>query len=262
MVTRNRTSTWLALALAVTVPALAAGAQLGPPREPAGNRGRAMVPYKVGFDHMEAEAFEEATRAFQEAVDIDHEFELASYMLGRSYMAQRRYVEAISALTRARDLYQAQAGRHFTNRNEAQRYRRDRIIEIDEMIRQYQSRPATQQTAEILRQLTERRKVMEEDLTRGGNNLSIENTVPAWVSLSLGSAYFRSERLVDAEREYKAAIAADTKAGEAHNNLAVVYLMTGRPEDALKEIRAAEKAGFRVQERLKEDIKAAVRQKR
>lgn len=250
----------MALFFAPAAPAVAS-AQLSPPREVANARDRAMVPYRAGFEHMEAEAFEEATRSFQSAVDIDPQFELAFYMLGRSYMAQRRYGEAISALTRARALYQAEAGRQFTNRVEAQRYRRDRILEMDEMIRQYRSRPQTQQTAEILRQLTERRKVMEEDLTRGGNNLSIHNTVPAFVSLSLGSAHFRTENLADAEREYKAAIAADTKAGEAHNNLAVVYLMTGRPESAEKEVKAAEKAGFRVAPQLKDDIKAAMTKK-
>ena len=52
--------------------------------------------------------------------------------------------------------------------------------------------------------------------------------VPAWVSLSLGSAYFRSGKLADAEREYKAAIDADGRSGEALNNLAVVYLETER----------------------------------
>ncbi len=52
------------------------------------------------------------------------------------------------------------------------------------------------------------------------------------MSLALGSAYFRAERFADAEREYKAAIAADSKAGEAHNNLAVVYLQTGRYDEA------------------------------
>ena len=63
--------------------------------------------------------------------------------------------------------------------------------------------------------------------------LSLEATVPPWVSLALGSAYFRAERFEDAEREYKATIAADSKAGEAHNNLAVVYLRpaaTTKPE--------------------------------
>jgi tetratricopeptide (TPR) repeat protein len=237
-----------------------AAAQSAPPRQ-FGNveRDRAMVPYRQGFEHLEAEDFEAATRAFQQAVDIDPQFETAFYMLGRSYMAQRRYVEAISALKRSQALYRAESGRHFTNQQEAQRYRRERIAEIDEIIRSYQSGPLTNQSREILRQLGERRRQLQESLERAGNNISIENTVPAFVSLSLGSAYFRTEKLEDAEREYKAAIAADGRSGEAHNNLAVVYLMTGRTADAEKSIRAAEKAGFNVQPQLKDDIRTAKR---
>ncbi len=258
---RMTSAATLAFVLACTPPTLLAEQLRAAPRELANNRDRALVPYRLGFEHMRAEDFEKATRAFQQAVEIDPQFELAFYMLGRSYMAQKRYVEAISALTRSRDLYQAQAGQRFSNQQEAQRYRRDRVTEIDEIIRQYQTGPQTQQTAEILRQLNERRRQMMEAIQRG-SNFSLSNTVPAWVSLSLGSAYFRTEKFEDAEREYKAAIAADGRSGEAHNNIAVVYLMTGRPEEAQKEVKAAEKAGFRVHEQLKEDIKAAVRQKR
>ena len=79
-----------------------------------------------------------------------------------------------------------------------------------------------------------------EDIIARGANMSVTTAVPAWVSLSLGSAYFRSGRLADAEREYKATIEADRKSGEAYSNLAVVYLKTGRiaeAEDALARSR-------------------------
>jgi len=66
--------------------------------------------------------------------------------------------------------------------------------------------------------------------------------------------------MADAEREYRAAIAVDPKLGEAHNNLAVVCMLTGRFADAEQEIKAAEKSGFRVNPQLKEDLqKAAAR---
>lgn len=54
---------------------------------------------------------------------------------------------------------------------------------------------------------------------------------------------------------YKAALAVDPKFGEAHSNLAVVYLMSGRYEQAEEEVQAAEKAGFRVNPNLKDDIR-------
>ena len=79
---------------------------------------------------------------------------------------------------------------------------------------------------------------------------------PAEVSLALGSAYFRSGNLADAEREYLAALAVNPQLGEAHNNLAVVYLLTGRIGEAEAAVEKAEAAGFRVNSQLKSDIKA------
>jgi Flp pilus assembly protein TadD len=61
----------------------------------------------------------------------------------------------------------------------------------------------------------------------------------------------------DAEREYRAALAVDPKLGEAHNNLAVVCMLTGRYGEAEQEIKAAEKSGFKVNPQLKEDLKKA-----
>jgi Flp pilus assembly protein TadD len=74
------------------------------------------------------------------------------------------------------------------------------------------------------------------------------------VPLALGAAYSRSGKLVDAEREYKAAIELDGSAGEAHNNLAVVYMLTGRIEAAAQEVALAEKLRFRVNPDLKAEI--------
>lgn len=217
-------------------------------------RDRAMQPYREGFEHLRVEAWEKAAAAFQSAVDIDPAFEMAYYGLGRAQMGLKRYADAIVALSKCRDLYSAEGGRRFTNTQEAQRYRKDQMMELDEIIRQYQSGPQSVRTSDILRQLTERKRQLQETINRG-TNFTIENTVPSYVSLSLGSAYFRTGRLADAEREYKATIGADPKAGEALSNLAVVYLETGRYDEADKAVKAAEKAGFKVHPGLKDDIK-------
>jgi Flp pilus assembly protein TadD len=60
--------------------------------------------------------------------------------------------------------------------------------------------------------------------------------------------------MAEAEQAYVATVAADPKVGEAHNNLAVVYLETGRYAEAEKAVKAAEAAGLRVQPALKEEI--------
>jgi tetratricopeptide (TPR) repeat protein len=217
-------------------------------------RTRARVPYGIGFEHMRSEQWEKAAAAFRQAVDIDNEFELAYYMLGRANMPLKQYVAASMAFLKCKELYLAQAGKRFSNAQEAQRYRNDRLTELDELIRQAQSGPATTRSAEQLRQLQEQRRQLQ-DLVSRGNNMTITTGVPAWVSLSLGSAYFRSGKLADAEREYKEAIATDGRSGEALSNLAVVYLETGRVAEADASIKAAKKAGFKVNPQLEEDIK-------
>ena len=112
----------------------------------------------------------------------------------------------------------------------------------------------TRQAQDQIRQLSDRRRALQENIERG-NDMTLTSSVPAYVSLSYGSAQFRMGNLVEAEKAYKEAIAADARSGEAHNNLAVVYLETGRLDEAEKSVQAAERAGFNVHPQLKEDIR-------
>jgi Flp pilus assembly protein TadD len=102
---------------------------------------------------------------------------------------------------------------------------------------------------------------IQDNLDREPTSITFDASIPAFVSVALGSAYFRAERLVDAEREYKAAIEVDDRAGEAHNNLAVVYMMTDRFEQSEREMKLAEKSGFPVNPGLKQDLADRRRQK-
>ncbi len=222
------------------------------------NRGRAMGPYKLGLEEMRSEQWEKAAAHFQRAIDIDPTFDMSYYALGRAMMPQKKYADAVAALSKCRDLYREEAGKQFTNLQDARRHRQDRLTEIDEILRQYQQLPQTTQVQESTRQMVERRRQLQESLQRG-TSAPMESAVPSYVSLALGSALFRLGRLTDAEREYKAAIAADAKTGEAHSNLAVVYMETGRFDEAEKSVKAAEKTGFKVNPMLKDDIKAKLK---
>lgn len=217
-------------------------------------RERAQPHYRQGLQLLRMESWDEAVKAFDRAIEADPGFEMAYYGLGRARMPQRQYAQAVRAFEKARDLFQAEGGRQFTNQQEAQRYRRERITEIDDVIRQYQQGPQTGQVQEAIRQLQQQKRDVQERIQRG-MNVGVEATVPAYLSLALGSAYFRLGKLADAEREYKAAVERDPKIGEAHNNLAVVYLETGRIADAERAAAAAERAGFKVNPQLMDDIK-------
>jgi Flp pilus assembly protein TadD len=78
--------------------------------------------------------------------------------------------------------------------------------------------------------------------------------MPAEISLALGSAYLRGGRHTEAEQAYLDATKANPKMGAAWNNLAVVYLQTGRLDEAGKALSRAKKAGFAVNPRLAHDV--------
>lgn len=78
---------------------------------------------------------------------------------------------------------------------------------------------------------------------------------PPLLSLALGNAYFHAGSLPEAEEEFRAVLLADPRSGDAHNNLAVVLMVTGRAAEAAEEVKRAEKTGIRVSPRLKDEIR-------
>jgi tetratricopeptide (TPR) repeat protein len=218
---------------------------------------RALRLYKIGWESMHSEAWAEAAKQFQQAIDIDPKFALAYYALGRAEMALRNFAKAIDAYTKCRELYVAIGGEHFNSQLEATKRLDDRILEtkiaIDQAGQVSAAKSGTPSQSLMVRELQNQLDRLTQAKERNVN-ISLDATVPYFVPLALGAAYFRSGKLADAEREDKTAIDANPKAGEAHNNLAVVYLVTGRLDAATQEVALAEKWHFRVNPDLKAEI--------
>jgi len=217
-------------------------------------RREALVHHRAGQELLAAERFEQAAEQFQKAIDKDPLLALAHYGLGQAYMGLRRYASAIVAYRGCRDAYQKLAALALSDRVAVEHQRDDEIRELHESIRLFQSgkvKSGTTQTAQVTK-LEARVRELERMRQR-----DVDPTKPpAEVSLALGGAYFRNEQLADAEREWKVTISTNSTLGEAHNNLAVVYMMTGRFDEAEGSIKAAERAGFRVNPQFKQDLKS------
>lgn len=218
------------------------------------DRREALQHYRAGQEFLSSEQFEKAAESFRRAIDKDPLLALAHYGLGQSYMALKRYASAIVAYRSCRETYQKLAGLALSESVIADRQRDDEIRELRDSIRLFQS--STVKTASPDRtQYIVRFEARVRELERMKQRDIDPRKPPAFVSLALGSAYFRNGDLPDAEREWKAAVAVNDRLGEAHNNLAVVYMMTGRKREAEGAVRAAERAGFHVHPQLKEDIR-------
>jgi tetratricopeptide (TPR) repeat protein len=172
-------------------------------------------------------------------------------------MGLRNFSKAIEAYTKCREIYAAGSGQAFANQLNGTRYLEDRILEQRMALAQaQQAGPVKQGTGAqqlYVSELTNNLRDLEQRRDRS-QNLDIDTSVPYFVPLALGAAYQRSGRLEDAEREYKAAIDANSASGESHNNLAVLYMTTGRIAEATSEVALAEKTGFKVNPQLKQEL--------
>jgi tetratricopeptide (TPR) repeat protein len=216
------------------------------------SRRQALERYRAGQELMASERYEEAAAAFTTATELDPLLALAHYGLGQANMALKRYASAIQAFIGSRDAYARIASLRQTNASEGNRRMDDEIDELRQSVnrvRTGQIKGATETTAMQLEKRIDDLERLRRDRVRGE-----AMPIPAEVSLALGSAYYRNGQAPDAEREWLAAVRVNSSLGEAHNNLAVLYLTSGRKKEAENAVKSAEKARFRVHPQLKADI--------
>ncbi|HEY3044411.1 MAG TPA: tetratricopeptide repeat protein [Vicinamibacterales bacterium] len=211
------------------------------------SRREALVLYRTGQEFMSAERFDRAAEAFTDAVAKDSLLTVAHYGLGQAYMNLQRFASAIKAYKDCIEAMRALHGLQQTNQFEADKQRDDQIRELRGVLdraRQSARAPTVMALEQQLR-----------DLQNLRTSIAGPFRAPGEVLLALGSAYFRNGDRDAAEVQWKAAIDANPKLGEAHNNLAVIYMQTERLDAAEEELKLAEKAGFRVNPQFKEDLK-------
>jgi tetratricopeptide (TPR) repeat protein len=211
--------------------------------------------FRAGMEALLSERYEPAEREFKETVRIDPLHDAAFYGLGQVYMRTQRYDSALKAYLASREAFKSATSAEALAGTESDRRIRDQIDALKDHERNL-SRLSSGTNPNAQKQVEQIQMQIQELESRKSRRGSLPPRVPAGLSMALGSAYFRLNDVANAEQEYKAAIEVNPNFGEAHSNLAVVYLVTGRATEAESEVKAAEKAGFRVNPKLKEDIAA------
>jgi Tfp pilus assembly protein PilF len=217
---------------------------------------RANDHFRTGMHALATERYDTAEVEFRQAVQLDPLHDGAFYGLGQVYMATRRYLDAVKAYQDSRAAFLAGIAAEKVDAAASDRRVRDQLQIVKEYGRTLQRMsPATNPSlAAALERNREDIRQLEARLNKSTGGAS--PSVPAGLSMALGSAYYRAQNIEAAEREYLEAIKVSPKFGEAHNNLAVIYMITGRLDLAEKEISLAEQSGFRVNPKLKEDLKS------
>ena len=214
-------------------------------------RKEAFQHYRTGQELLSAEQWDKAADEFRHATEKDPLFTDAFYGLGQAHMGAKRFTSAAQAFQSTID----------TAQKLHQLRERDRVTadkQIDDQLRalrEAQRTVAQQKTGQVQnQQLKIEARIRELEGSKSSIGKPFEP--PAEVLLSLGSAHFRNDDRDNAEKFWGEAVRVNSKLGEGWNNLAVIYLTSGRKKEAEEAVKSAERAGFRVNPRLKDDIKA------
>ena len=175
--------------------------------------------------------------------------------MGQVYMATKRYPDALKGYLASSEACKAATAAETLASAASDRRLRDQIDILKDNERNMTRLMTGPNAAGMIDQVREQIRQLENRKSRRSGATPLP--VPAGLSMAIGSAYFRLNDLTNAEKEYKAAVDVNPNFGEAHSNLAVVYFVTGRVTEAETAIKAAERAGFKVNPRLKDDIAAA-----
>jgi tetratricopeptide (TPR) repeat protein len=226
---------------------------------------RALQHDRAGWTRVDARDFAAAAQEFEAALQIYPEYADALYGLGKARMAQKDFAAAARALERCRDAYAQEGTRDAEQRLLANRARQNQVETLRRRLMDLEGPQSSSPTGrgggpststEVIDLKQQIREIQAQ--RESGPATGKPSTVPAFISLTLGSAFFRLDRLPDAEREFRAAIAVDPKFGEAHSNLALVCLLTGRAAEAQEHVKIAEEARFPINPELKRQIRDAL----
>jgi Tfp pilus assembly protein PilF len=222
--------------------------------------------FEAAQEPLLAARWAEAEPPLAEALSLDPGHALAHYALGQAQIGLGRPSEAADSFRRSREAFRCLATADPERRARLERERADEIRSLRDTLRAFAGRrmherridgqeannrqppPTEGGDMRVVQELEKRLEELER-ARRGAD------PAPPGVTLALGTALVQAGRLREAEPELRAAVAAEPKSGDAHNNLAVVLMLTNRLDEAESEARLARKCGVPVNPRLFEEIR-------
>lgn len=203
-----------------------------------------------------------ASEAFEKALAVLPNFPDAHLGLGHLALGEQRYEDALGSYLRARDGYIALGGALQQIREQNYRDTQQQIGQIRDQISSLGRNSTNARTdprteAEIARKLTtlqdQMRRLEAVEPPKPGESAE----PPAEVWFYIGNAQFRLERYDEARASWEQSAKLNPSFPMIHNNLAVTYWKAGRFADAQTEVQTAERLGFPVNPKMKEDLAKA-----
>jgi Flp pilus assembly protein TadD len=203
-----------------------------------------------------------ASESFEKALAVLPDFPDAHLGLGHLAMSEGRFDDALRNYQRARQGYLSFGGilqglreQNYRDTQERMKQVRDQISSLGTSSQNARNDPRVE--AEITRRLTQLNDELRrlEAIEPPKDNAGADPPAEVW--FYIGNAQFRLEKYDEARASWETSAQLNPGFPMIHNNLAVIYWKAGRFNDAQTELATAERLGFPVNPKMKEDLAKA-----
>jgi len=221
---------------------------------------RASKLHKKGVRALQTGELERARESFNESLKILPSYPDAHIGLGQIAMGQGSFEEALNHFNAAKEGYR-ELGESLVD-VQARRYAdaQRQINQLQDSIRQIQSQGAgggmLQVNINTMENQIQQLQAIEPP------NREAASEPPGEVYFYIGNALFQLNRRPEALEAWETCRDKSPKFAMVHNNLALVYMMSGRLEAAKESLAKAEELGFPVNPQFKQDLDKAIAESR
>ncbi len=218
--------------------------------------------YDEALKRFAKKDYEGARRELAVAIERLPNYSAAHLLLAKTHYVTKEYPAALASVERAEQGWKAFSGLaadiHSDQQDAVYRQRRalnERLIQLRGELSNAQPSPERDRIVDQINQLE--RDLAELDRHQTPVPAAVAG-VPAEYSFVHGNILLRMNQLAEAEEQYRRAIAANPKYGEAVNNLASLYYQAGKMQSALTVLEEAEQRGLPINADLKKAVMEAM----
>jgi len=225
--------------------------------------------YDKGEQLFIKEKFKKAETTFKECLEKFPKYANADYYLARIYYREDNLTGALEHIEKATDNYEFIAGLGVNTQLEYLEKLRFQKQQVEEDIRNLQqlsssggsgrSSGTNREASDIQTRLAAAEKTLQILKDRLRAPIPDLKQVPAEFHYVHGNILFKLKKYSEALNRYLETVKTDPTHGNAYNNLANLYYMAGKYQQALFYLQKAESCGAKINPRFKQTLYKAMR---
>jgi tetratricopeptide (TPR) repeat protein len=224
----------------------------------------AAVAFEKALGYMDKKDRDGALDSLNTCFEQMPDFPEGHFLKARILYSEKEFTQALPEIVKAEAGHESTADLRETMYKDRQRALQDRIKKKDDAIRDQKTLAASlpmeqrQKVYDKINQMEGEKEILVREVMEFSKG---PVPIPARYSTLHGNILLRLDKLPEATTQYEAALKVDPAYGEAANNLASIYHMSGQNEKAMEIVTEARKRGAKLHPELAKSIEAALAKK-